>query len=142
MFSSGTVIVMQAPERLDYTGAQTFLNQLMPLFDGGRPRLVLDCAEVQHIDSAGVEMLLHSMEEAMKRDGDVKLAAVSPSTQVILEVMKVDRLFEMFETPEEAVRSFHSFPSYATPTGLLWVDPSTMEGSATDQAPGGIETAS
>jgi hypothetical protein len=42
----------------------------------------------------------------MKRDGDLKLAAVSPASAVILELMRVDRLFEVFETSEEAVRSF------------------------------------
>jgi anti-sigma B factor antagonist len=125
MYSSGTVIVMQAPERLDHPGAETFLSQVKPLLEGGRPRLVLDCSGIQHIDSAGVEMLLCCMEEAMKRDGDVKLAAVAPSSAVILELMKVDRLFEVFDTPEEAVRSFHVLSSYAVPEDMQWVDSST-----------------
>jgi anti-sigma B factor antagonist len=124
MHSSGTVIVMQAPERLDHAGGEVFLNQIKPLLEGARPRLVLDCSEVEHIDSAGVEMLLLSMEEAMKRDGDLKLAAVAPSCAVILEVMKVDRLFEMFDTPEEAVGSFHTLPSYAISENLPWMDQS------------------
>jgi anti-sigma B factor antagonist len=122
MYSSGTVIVMQAPERLDHTGATMFLNQLKPLLEGVRPRLVLDCSEIQHIDSAGVETLLLCMEEAMKRDGDVKLAAVAPSSAVILELMKVERLFEVFDTPEEAVHSFHALSSYAIPESLQWID--------------------
>lgn len=125
MHSKATVIVMQAPERLDHTGATMFLNQLKPLLDGGRPRLVLDCADIQHLDSAGVETLLLCMEEAMKRDGDVKLAAVAPSSAVILELMKVDHLFEIFDTPEEAVGSFHALPSYAIPTNLPWMDRAT-----------------
>jgi anti-sigma B factor antagonist len=122
MYSSGTVIVMQAPERLDHAGAEMFLSQIKTLLEGARPRLVLDCSGVGHLDSAGVEMLLLCMEEAMKRDGDLKLAAVAPSCAVILEVMKVDRLFEMFDTPEEAVRSFHILPSYAISEHLPWME--------------------
>ena len=63
----------------------------------------------------GVEMLLLCMDEAMKRDGDVKLAAVAPGSAVILELMKVDRLFEVFDSADEAVRSFHSFSLHEIP---------------------------
>jgi anti-sigma B factor antagonist len=80
----------------------------------------LDCSLVRYLDSAGVEMLLHCMEAAMKRDGDLKLAAVSPEAAVILELMRVDRLFETFETSEAAVQSFHVFPSVAVPQHEPW----------------------
>ena len=122
MYSTGSVVVLQAPERLDRRGAAAFLQLFKPLLEGGRPRFVLDCSEIQHMDSAGVETLLRCMEEAMKRDGDVKLAAVAASSAVILELMKVDRFFEVFDTPEEAVRSFHQLPAYAIPADLSWMD--------------------
>ncbi len=60
------------------------------------------------MDSAGIEILLQCMHEAMKRDGDVKLASVSPASAAILELMRVDRLFEVFETADEAARSFQA----------------------------------
>ena len=120
MYTSGPVIVMQLPEQLNHAEVRTFLDDLQPLLESDRPRLVLDCSQVRHIDSAGIEMLLHCMDEAMKRDGDVKLAAVSPASAVILELMRVDRLFEVFDTTEEAVRSFHAFPSYAVPQTEPW----------------------
>jgi hypothetical protein len=53
------------------------------------------------------------MEEAMKRNGDVKLAAVSPQAAIILQLTRVDRLFEIFENPSDAVESFHRFPVQA-----------------------------
>jgi len=121
MHRSETVVVMQTPERLDQTGAETFFKQAKPVLESVHARLVVDCSETQHIDCAGVEMLLRCMEEAMKRDGDVKLAGVAPSAAVILEVMKVDRLFEMFDVAAEAVRSFHAPSSYSMPTGLEWM---------------------
>ena len=106
MYNRGPVIVMQLPETLNHAEAGIFLNELQPLLEMDRPRIVLDCSQVQHLDSAGVEMLLRCLEEAMKRDGDLKLAAVLPPSAVILELMRVDRLFEVFDTAEEAARSF------------------------------------
>jgi anti-anti-sigma factor len=101
---------MELPKRLSHADAGTFLSELQPLLESDRPRIVLDCSQVRYVDCAGVEMLLRRVQEAMKRDGDLKLAAVSPASGVILELLRVDRLFEMFETTEEAVQSFHAFP--------------------------------
>jgi anti-sigma B factor antagonist len=118
------VIIVQVPEQMNQSEAVTFLAELKPLLEGERPRIVLDCSEIQEIDSAGVETMLLCMEEAMKRDGDVKLAAVAPTSAVILELMKVDRLFEVFDTADEAARSFHAIPAPATSANLHWIDSS------------------
>jgi anti-sigma B factor antagonist len=110
MSISGPVIVIQLPNEMNQLGARTFLHEMALLVESDRPRIVLDCSEVRSIDSAGVESLLHCMEEAMKRNGDLKLASVSPSLEVMLELMRVDRLFEVFPTADEATRSFHAAP--------------------------------
>jgi anti-sigma B factor antagonist len=101
---------MQLPEELNAPNAKSFLQELDPLLESHRPRIILDCSQVHSMDSAGVEMLLHCLEEAMKRDGDLKLCAVSPQSEVILEFMRVDRVFEVFVTSEDAVRSFAVAP--------------------------------
>jgi anti-sigma B factor antagonist len=107
MYIKRPVIVMELPQQLKRAEARIFLNELQEILESDRPCVVLDCSQVQHMDSAGVEMLLHCLEEAMKRDGDLKLAAVSPASAVILELMRVDRLFEVFVTSEEATQSFY-----------------------------------
>ena len=114
------VIVMQVPAELNYAEGKAFLLEVEPLLEHDRPRVVLDCSEVRHVDSAGIELLLQCMERAMKRDGDVKLAAVSPTTMAILELMRADRVFEIFETAEQAVASFHYVPSAEAPQTLPW----------------------
>jgi anti-anti-sigma regulatory factor len=58
------------------------------------------------MDRFAIHMLLCCLEEAMKRDGDVKLAAISPSARDTLERTRVDRLFEIYETESDAVNSF------------------------------------
>jgi anti-sigma B factor antagonist len=115
MYTKNPVIVMELPEKLNHAEGNAFLNELQPLLEIDRPRVVLDCSRVQHMDSAGIEILLHCMEQTMKRDGDLKLAAVSPASAAIMELMRVDRLFEVFATSEEAARSFHAVASPENP---------------------------
>jgi anti-sigma B factor antagonist len=115
MLITKPVVIMELPETLNRETAQTFLLELQPLLESHRPRIVLDCSQVHYIDGSGVEMLLQCLEEAMKRDGDLKLSAVSPESEVILEFLRVDRVFEVFLTPEDAVRSFSAIPAEAVP---------------------------
>jgi anti-sigma B factor antagonist len=120
MHTRGPVIVMELPEQLNHAEGNAFLAEMRPLLETHRPRIVLDCSQVQHMDSAGIEVLLHCMEEAMKRDGDLKLAALSPASAAILELMRVDRLFEIFATTDEAARSFHAVASIEEPQSPPW----------------------
>lgn len=54
-------------------------------------------------------MLLHCVSEVMKRDGDLKLASLSPQAAMVLELTRTDRLFEIYETSTDAARSFSGF---------------------------------
>jgi anti-sigma B factor antagonist len=101
--------VKRMPDRLNQKQARMFLRDIQPLLNTDRPQLVFDCSLIRQMDAAGVDMLLHCMAEIMKRDGELKLAAVSPQAAVVLELTRTDRLFEVFETSGDAVRSFYRF---------------------------------
>lgn len=120
MLNSGPVVIMQLPEELNVTEVDKFMQEMGPLLESNRPRIVLECSQVRSMESAGVEMLLRCLEEVLKRDGDLKLAALSPEAEVILELMRVARVFEAFPTSEEAARSFNAIPADAIPQEASW----------------------
>jgi anti-sigma B factor antagonist len=103
------VVVKQLPLQLKSLQVRDFLRDVTPIITGDRSCIVFDFSQVAEIDSAGVDMLLHCMEQAMKQNGDLKLAAIPPASAVILELTRVDRLFEIFATVSEAVDSFYGF---------------------------------
>ena len=120
MLTSGPIVVMQVPEDLNVGEVHDFMQGLGPLLEANRPRIVLDLSQVRSMESAGVEMLLHCLEEVLKRDGDLKLAALSPEAEVILELMRVSRVFETYRACEDAVRSFNAIPVEAVPQNTPW----------------------
>lgn len=117
--NSRPVVVKRMPERLNARTAREFLRDVQPFLMTDRPQLVFDLAQVKQLDAAGVEMLLRCMSEAHKRDGDLKLATVSPAAGVVLELTRTDRLFEIYETSTDAVRSFSGFLPNAMKQQLL-----------------------
>ena len=116
---SRPVVVKRMPQRLNLRAAREFLQEVQPFLEADRPQLVFDLSQVQQLDAAGVEMLLYCMSEAHKRDGDLKLASLSPQAAVMLELTRTERLFEIYENPADAARSFTGFLPNAMRQQLL-----------------------
>ena len=109
METSKPVVVKHVPQRLSSKQARSFLLEIQPILSSDRPQLVFDCSQVLQIDAGGVETLLQCLAEVVKRDGDLKLAAVPASMSLILEMTRTERLFEIYETSTDAVLSFSRF---------------------------------
>jgi anti-anti-sigma factor len=109
METSRPVIVKRVPQSLNLRQARTFLEEVRPLLEHDRPQLVFDLSLVRRLDAAGVEMLLFCMQEAARRDGDLKLASLSPQARVVLDLTRTGRLFEIYGTSAEAARSFSGY---------------------------------
>jgi len=115
MATARYVSVKQLPEKLSIKQGRSFFREVEPHLQADRPRVVLDCSKVRQLDSAGIHVLLRVLEEAMKRNGDVKLASIPPAAAAILELTRVGRLFEAFDNTADAVNSFHQFPILPVP---------------------------
>jgi anti-sigma B factor antagonist len=100
------VTVHEVPEHVTPAAERRFLLDLQNYVETERPRLVLDCSAVRQMDRATIHLLLSSLEEAMKRNGDAKLAGINPEARAVLDSMGIGRLFEIFATTAEATQSF------------------------------------
>lgn len=109
METSRPVVVKRMPERVVQREVRKFFDDVQPFLTSDRPQLVFDLSQVKQLDAAGVEMLLRCVSEVMKRDGDLKLASVSPQAAVVLELTRTDRLFEIYNSSTDAARSFSGF---------------------------------
>jgi anti-sigma B factor antagonist len=69
-------------------------------------RIVLNLVWIEHIDSSGLGTLVASFISARHRGAEIKFAALSPRVRRALTSTNVDRLFEVYESTEEAIRSF------------------------------------
>lgn len=100
------VTVHEVPEKVTAASERRFLRELQQYVETERPRLVLDCSRALQMDNATIHLLLCCLEEAMKRNGDVKLAGVHPEAKATLQFAGVSRLFETYASVTEAKQSF------------------------------------
>ena len=111
------VAVKQLPEKLNAKQGRLFFEEMESWINIDHPRIVLDCSKVKPMDRSAMHLLLCCLEEALKRNGDVKLARIPEDAKVSLTEMGLLRLFEVFDTNAEAVESFHRPRSHAASHG-------------------------
>jgi anti-anti-sigma regulatory factor len=118
-FRTNAAIVKQLPASLNGEVGRVFFAELEQCMHAHRPFVVLDCSKLRHVDRATIQLLLCCLEEAMKRNGDVKLAAVSASAKASLKLVGIDRLFEFFDTVAEAMGNDRQAEEAVTSSALL-----------------------
>ena len=101
------VTIEQLPEITSEDQGRQFLKGIQDRMSDKRPGLVLDCSGLSQMDKPVLHLLLSCLEEAMKRNGDARLAAVSPSAEAMLKSIGADRLFQSFASNADAVSSFY-----------------------------------
>lgn len=144
METNRPVVVKHLPEKMKLQQARAFLREVEPILRSDRPQIVFDCSLVKQIDAAGVEALLHCLSRVMKRDGDLKLASLSAEMELILEMTRTDRLFEIYANSSDAVLSFSRFlPMAMKHTAEAWSAPGphVVSSPPDEELPGAAEGA-
>jgi anti-sigma B factor antagonist len=111
------VAVMQLQDIRSAKQRQAFLRDMEQCIDAERPFVVLNCSNLDHLDKSGVHLLLCCLEEAMKRNGDLKLAGVHASVATALKSFGAVGLFEIHDTTASAVSSFYKLSTGSSSQG-------------------------
>ncbi|MCJ7701853.1 MAG: STAS domain-containing protein [Anaerolineales bacterium] len=105
-YTSGTVKILKLSGRFETHTAP----QVRQWFDETtllKPAsLVVNMEEVSFIDSTGLSSLIHGMKRAREMNGDLRLCGLRQSVRMILELTRLDKVFEIFISEDEAVHSF------------------------------------
>lgn len=72
----------------------------------GRSRLIIDLGGVNFIDSTALAALVRGMKISREAKGDLLLCALRQPVRVIFELTRLDRVFPIFASVEEAAGHF------------------------------------
>jgi anti-sigma B factor antagonist len=86
-------------------------ERIKDLLADGQRRVLLNLAEVNYIDSAGLGTLISSYTTAKREGGNLKLVNLTRRIQDLLAITKLITVFETFDNEAEALDSFSSQPS-------------------------------
>jgi len=108
------ISVLELDGRLTFGPEDIELNdEVRHAMAARRVRLVIDLGHVDKIDSAGLGTLLYARAELRRAGGGLALANLKPGHLQTLLVAKLETVFDVFETEQDAVNSF--FPERHVP---------------------------
>ena len=80
--------------------------KIKELLEQGKKKLVLDLGDVSYMDSAGLGDLVAAYISAQNRSAEIKLANLTAKLDELLTITKLLTVFSVYETAEDAVKSF------------------------------------
>jgi anti-sigma B factor antagonist len=103
---TGDVTIAQVPfEELDASNVDRFKSEMAPLLKDTK-KLVLDLSRLHFIDSSGLGAMLSCLRQLSAHGGDLKLSGMSKPVRATIELVRLHRILDIFNTKQEAVRAF------------------------------------
>ncbi|HEY1685238.1 MAG TPA: STAS domain-containing protein [Tepidisphaeraceae bacterium] len=70
------------------------------------PKLLLDFANVDHLSSAALGMLINVNNRTKQKNGQLRLANIKPQIYEVFVITKLNKLFRILPTRTEAMASY------------------------------------
>lgn len=90
-----------------YTAPQ-LKQQIISLLDSGVRHMTVDLSRVEYLDSTALGVLIGGLKRLRERDGTLDLICPNSRIRRIFEITGLDKIFDIYSTPEEAASKLES----------------------------------
>ncbi len=103
----GRVAVVDIAGKITIGEGDVLLREkVQELLDAGESRILLNLEKVKYMDSAGIGELVACYKRAKDKEGTVKLLNPSGKVYDLLQLTKLEEVFDTFRDEGEALGSF------------------------------------
>ena len=87
-----------------------FESEIQKALDRRRYKIVLNCAGLRYIASAGLGAIMGAIEEIRGNGGDIRITELNETVNNIFEILGFNHLYRVFPNEMEAIMSFRGGP--------------------------------
>lgn len=104
----GSITIVDLRGSIDLGPASlTLRHTIRELIESGRTKIILNFLQVSSMDSAGVGELAGAYVPVKSSGGELKFLNPSKKVHGVLQITRLDRVFEVYTDEQTAIRSFH-----------------------------------
>ena len=100
----GKATVVQLQGKVDATSAPSVEQALIGAIDQGEKKLVIDCASLDFISSAGLRSLLLAVKKMKAAGGTIALAALQSHVKEVFDISGFSALFVIHGSKADAIK--------------------------------------
>jgi anti-sigma B factor antagonist len=102
-----SVTIITTENRLDSLDGPKLKDVVKALSQEPGLKVVIDLGNTLFLDSSGCGGLVSSLKTLLNNNGDIKIARPTPRVMEILQLTRLHKVFEIHDSVEIAMKSFH-----------------------------------
>ena len=99
------MVVVPAGPLLDASTAGEFQQAMTPVLEA-HSQILVDLSRLSFVDSSGLGVFLTCLRHVQSQGGELKLCGLLPPVRALFELVRMHRLFHIFDTQEAALGTF------------------------------------
>ncbi len=100
------VVVVEVDGQLIVGNRQELKHLILAEMERGSRKFLVDFSRTGYIDSSGLGVLVSLSKKIREQGGELRLANLNDDLRTLFELTKLDTLFQIAETREQALKSF------------------------------------
>ena len=103
---SNGVVVVAVDGQLIVGNRQELKQRILDALEAGDRKFLVDFSRTGYIDSSGLGVLVSLPKKIRDQGGDLRLAGLNEDLKTLFELTKLDTLFGISDSPDEALTAF------------------------------------
>ncbi len=100
------VVILDINGEIDLYNAPEIKSKITELMESGKSDIIINLKKVSYIDSSGIGVLISSLSNLKKAGGSLKIINVFASVRKVFELTKLTSFFDIYDSEEEAMKSY------------------------------------
>jgi anti-sigma B factor antagonist len=103
---AGGVVVIEVDGQLIVGNRQELKQRVLDGLEAGDRKFLIDFTRTGYIDSSGLGVLVSLSKKIRDEGGDLRLAGLNEDLKTLFELTKLDTLFAITDSAQEALAAF------------------------------------
>jgi len=105
---NGSITIASLSGQIDSVNAGELENDIMHLLDGGTLRLLLDCADLEYINSAGLRVFLLAAKRLEQSSGQLAFCTLDANVLMVFQTIGFDRILTIYADKNAALEGMNA----------------------------------
>ena len=101
---SGFLVIQIHARRATVDMAPEIKQRLFTEIDKGNINIIIDFSYVEFVDSSFLGALVAGLKQIKLKDGEIKISGLHPHVRITFELTRLDHLFKIYQSVEQAMR--------------------------------------
>lgn len=97
--------VIELSGELDFHSSPLLRDLLQKILSEKVSKILVDLKKISYIDSSGLATFIEAFQKIKHGNGRLVLAGLVPQVRSVFEIAKLDHIFEMHASDEEALKA-------------------------------------